>query len=57
MQSIAQVSLTLQRFHAIAERWTIAQRWTPLLTHILRHWLGGKWLGSLRAEADPLLSG
>lgn len=57
VQSIAHVSNTLGRFHAIAERWTIEQRWALLLTHIFRHWLGGKWLGSLPAEAKPLLSG
>ncbi|WP_049975500.1 hypothetical protein [Chthoniobacter flavus] len=57
VQSIAQVSNTLHRFHIITERWTIDQRWTLLLTHIFRHWLGGKWLGQLPAEARPLLSG
>ena len=57
VQSIAQVSNTLGRFHASAERWTIEQRWTLLLTHLFRHWLGGKWLGHLPDEAAPLLSG
>ena len=57
VQSIVHVSSTLTRFHAIAERWSVGQRWTLLLTHIFRHWLGGKWLGSLPAEAEPLLSG
>jgi hypothetical protein len=57
VQSIAHVSSTLGRFHAIAERWTIEQRWALLLTHIFRHWLGGKWLGRLPAAAEPLLSG
>ena len=28
-----------------------------LLTHIFRHWLGGKWLGQLPSAAEPLLSG
>lgn len=55
--SIAQVSNTLRRFHAMAERWTLEQRWTLLLTHIFRHWLGGKWLGRLPPEAALLLSG
>jgi len=57
VQAIAHVSNTLGRFHAIAERWTIDQRWVLLLTHIFRHWLGGKWLGSLPPEAESLLSG
>jgi hypothetical protein len=42
---------------AIAERWSTEQRWTLLLTYILRHWLGGKWLGQLPPEAAHLLSG
>ena len=57
LRSGSQVSNTLARFHAIAERWTVEQRWTLLLTHIFRHWLGGKWLGQLPPEAEPLLSG
>lgn len=56
-QAIAIVSNTLRHFYAIAERWSIEQRWTLLLTHIFRHWLGGKWLGTLPAEANLLLSG
>jgi hypothetical protein len=56
-QAIAHVSNTLARVNAIAERWTIEQRWTLLLTYILRHWLGGKWLGRLPPEAAHLLSG
>ncbi len=56
-QAISIVSNTLRRFHASAERWTVEQRWTLLLTHIFRHWLGGKWLGELPPEAHHLLSG
>lgn len=55
--AITQVSNTLRRFHSIAEQWSIVQRWTLLLTHIFRRWLGGKWLGHLPAEARLLLSG
>jgi hypothetical protein len=32
-------------FYLIAEQWSIEQRWTLLLTHVFRYWLGGKWLG------------
>jgi hypothetical protein len=56
-QAIIIVSNTLRRFFAIAERWPSQQRWTLLLTHIFRHWLGGKWLGTLPAEANLFLSG
>ena len=55
--AITQVSNTLHRFAAIAERWTHRERWSLLLTHIFRHWLGGKWLGTLPPEAELLLSG
>ena len=57
MQSILKVSSTLQRFAANTERWSVLQRWELLLTHIFRHWLGGKWLGRLPPEAGLLLSG
>jgi len=56
-QAITAVSNTLQRCNAIAERWTIEQRWTLLLTHIFRRWLGGKWLGELPPQAAMFLSG
>jgi hypothetical protein len=51
------VSNTLRGFYAIAERGSVEQRWTLLLTHIFRHWLGGKWLATFPAEANLLLSG
>ena len=56
-KAILQVSSTLHRFHAIAQRWTVLQRWTLLLTHIFRRWLGGRWLGQLPPEAATFLSG
>ena len=55
--AITAVSNTLQRLNAIAERWTTEQRWTLLLTHIFRRWLGGKWLGELPPQAALFLSG
>jgi len=55
--AITIVSNTLHRFAAIAEQWTQRERWSLLLTHIFRHWLGGKWLGTLPPEAELLLSG
>ena len=54
------VSLTsrqLQQMSAITERWTAVEKWTLLLTRLLRHWLGGKWLPGLPAEANLCLSG
>jgi hypothetical protein len=56
-KAITAVSNTLQRLNAIAERWTTEQRWTLLLTHIFRRWLGGKWLGELPPQAALFLSG
>ena len=55
--AITQVSHTLARFQSSAEQWTIEQRSTLLLTHIFRHWPGGKWPGQLPPAAKPLLSG
>ena len=57
VEAIKLVSKTLCRFYLIAERWSIQQRWTLLLTHIFRHWLGGKWFGALPDGAHALLSG
>ena len=57
VKAITLVSNTLHRLNAIAERWTIEQRWTLLLTHIFRRWLGGKWLGELPPQAALFLSG
>jgi len=57
IKAITHVSNTLARFGAIAEQWSCEQRWALLLTHIFRHWLGGKWLGQLPSAAKSLLSG
>lgn len=57
VQSIAAVSNTLRRFHVIAEQWNSEQRWAVLLTHIFRHWLGGKWFPRLPSDAHRFLSG
>lgn len=56
-QAIAAISNELCHIRAITERWSVQQRWTLLLTRLLRHWLGGKWLPGLPPEAEPLLSG
>jgi hypothetical protein len=56
-QAVTQISNELHHIHAITERWTVEQRWTLLLTRLLRRWLGGKWLPGLPDEAEILLSG
>jgi len=54
---ITLVSNTLSRFYSIAQQWSPQERWTFLLTHIFRRWLGAKWLGPLPPQATALLSG
>jgi hypothetical protein len=54
---ITLVSNTLSRFYSIAQLWSPQERWTLLLTHIFRRWLGAKWLGPLPPQATALLSG
>ncbi len=56
-RAVTQISNELQQILSITERWTSEERWTLLLTRLLRHWLGGKWLGGLPAGAEILLSG
>ena len=56
-QAVTQISKELHQIRAITERWHVDQRWTLLLTRILRRWLGGKWLPGLPDEATLLLSG
>ena len=51
------ISKELHCIRAITERWSVSQRWTLLLTRLLRRWLGGKWLPGLPDEAALLLSG
>jgi hypothetical protein len=55
--AVTQTSNELHRIRAITERWSVDQRWTLLLTRLLRRWLGGKWLPGLPDEAALLLSG
>jgi hypothetical protein len=55
--AVTQISKELHQICAITERWTSKERWTLLLTRLLRFWLGGKWLPGLPAEAGLLLSG
>jgi hypothetical protein len=54
---VGRTSRQLQQMSLITERWTALEKWTLLLTRLLRHWLGGKWLPGLPAEAALFLSG
>ena len=54
---VGRVSRQLQHMSVITERWSALEKWTLLLTRLLRHWLGGKWLPGLPAEAALFLSG
>lgn len=56
-QAVTQISNELHHIHAITERWGVDQRWSLLLTRLLRRWLGGKWLPGLPPEVELLLSG
>jgi hypothetical protein len=56
-QAVTRISNELHRIRAITERWSVDQRWTLLLTRLLRRWLGGKWLPGLPDDAGLLLSG
>ena len=55
--AVTRTSNELHHIRAITERWSVEQRWTLLLTRVLRRWLGGKWLPGLPEEAGLLLSG
>ena len=54
---VGRVSRQMQHMSLITERWSALEKWTLLLTRLLRHWLGGKWLPGLPAEAALFLSG
>ena len=56
-RAIQLISGEIGQIRAITERWTIVQRWSLLLTRLLRRWLGGKWLPGLPRGAELLLSG
>ena len=56
-QAVTRTSNELHRIRAITERSSIHQRWTLLLTRLLRRWLGEKWLPGLPDDARLLLSG
>ena len=55
--AVTLISKELQDVRVITERWSAKQRWTLLLTRVLRRWLGGKWLPGLPDDAKLLLSG
>jgi len=54
---VTRTSRQLQHMKSITERWTVQQKWTLLLTRLLRRWLGGKWLQGLPPDAAILLTG
>jgi len=56
-QAVSRISNELHQIHAITERWNVNQKWTLLLTRLLRRWLGGKWLPGMPEEAEQMLSG
>jgi len=56
-QAVSCISNELHQIHAITERWNVNQKWTLLLTRLLRRWLGGKWLPGMPEEAEQMLSG
>lgn len=56
-QLVTRTSKQLQQMKAITERWSPQQKWSLLLTRLLRRWLGGKWLSGLPPEAALLLTG
>jgi hypothetical protein len=51
MQQVGFNSRQMQKFMAITERWSVAQKWSTLLTVIFRSWLGGKWLSGVPPDA------
>ena len=56
-QAITAISKELHRIRAITEQWTVIEKWSLILTRVLRRWLGGKWLDGLPKDANFLLSG
>jgi hypothetical protein len=50
-------SKQLHQMKLNTERWSAEQKWSLLLTRLLRRWLGGKWLTGVPPEALRLLSG
>jgi hypothetical protein len=54
---VRRTSKQLHDISLITEGWSSEQKWSLILTRLLRRWLGGKWLGGLPTEADLLLSG
>lgn len=56
-QAVTAISQELQHIRAISEQWNHQQKWSVILTRVLRRWLGGKWLDGLPPDAYLLLSG
>lgn len=54
---VERTSRQMQQMKLITERWSAQEKWSLLLTRLLRRWMGGKWLPGLPDEAHGLLSG
>ena len=54
---VGRTSRQLHQMKLITERWSAEEKWSLLLTRLLRRWLGGKWLVGLPPDAGALLSG
>jgi hypothetical protein len=57
INAVTLISNEIHQIMSITEQWTVSERWSLLLTRLLKRWLGGKWLDGLPSGAEPLFSG